>query len=121
MNELSTQLEGVTTETTALLHKTNELAVDIQHKADQLSTVVDAVKGVGTTVEGLNTSVQRVTNSVVHEAERNSDKIAQVVQWSNVVMGILYKVKDRKDGNSDGWTVYKPSINSKGIPSSRQY
>ena len=121
MNELSTQLEGVTTETTALLHKTNELALDIQQKAEQLNTVVEAVRGVGSTVDGLNTSVQRVSNSIVHEAERNSDKIAQIVQWSNVVMGIYDKVKDRKNGDSDGWTLYAPSANSKRVPSTKSY
>ena len=45
-------MEGVTKETTELLHKTNRLAEDIEHKAEKLNTVVDAVKGVGESVTG---------------------------------------------------------------------
>lgn len=110
LDGLTQQLEGVTTETTALLHKTNVLAEDILQKSEKLNTVVDAVKDVGESVTGLNTTVRRVSSSIATEAERNSDKIAQVVQWSNVVIDILGKVKERKTGTTitKGWTVYKP-------------
>lgn len=108
MGGLTTQLEGVTTETTELLHKTNDLAEDILLKAEKLNSVVDAVKGVGDSVTGLNSSVRRVSDSITTGAEQNGDKIAQVVQWSNVVMGIMSKVKERKTGNSNGWTIYNP-------------
>ena len=54
MDGLSVQLEGVTTETTELLKKTNRLAEDIQKKSEKLNSVVDAVKDVGNSVSGLN-------------------------------------------------------------------
>lgn len=117
MDGLTNQLEGITSETTELLHKTNALAEDIQQKSEKLNTVVDAVKGVGSSVSDLNNSVRRVTNSITVEAEKNSDKIAQVVQWSNVAFGIIGKVKDMKTERSSGWTVYQPDKRQKRLPS----
>jgi len=116
MEGLTSQLEGVTTETTELLHKTNNLAEDIQLKAEKLNTVVDAMKGVGESVTDLNSSVRRVSANITTEAERNSDKIVQIVQWSNVVMGIMDKMKERKT-SSTGWTTYKPVPGQKRLPS----
>ncbi|MET3575361.1 DUF948 domain-containing protein [Bhargavaea ullalensis] len=103
---LEGQLQGLTKESTELLHKTNLLAEDIQHKSEQLNTVVQAVQGVGESFGNLNSSVRRITSSVSAEVERNEDKIAQVVQWSNVVLGIRDKWKERKGTGSDGWTEY---------------
>lgn len=89
-------MEGITRETTSLLSKTNSLAEDIQHKSEQLNSVVQAVKGIGDSVNGLNNSVQQITTSVSKSVEQNEEKIAQVVQWSNVAMGIADKWKKRK-------------------------
>lgn len=107
MNGLSVQLEGVTSETTLLLKKTNDLAEDIQLKSLQLNSVVEAVKGIGDSVTNVNSSVRRVTQSVSVEAERNSDKIAQVIQISKVAMGIIDTVKERQV-TSKGWKTYNP-------------
>lgn len=101
---LEGQLEGITRETTTLLTKTNSLADDISDKSQKLNTVVHAVKGIGDSVNGLNTSVQKITSSISTGMHKNEDKIAQVVQWSNVAMGI-----------ADQWRSRKP-INSKDVP-----
>ncbi|MGN1402639.1 MAG: DUF948 domain-containing protein [Bacillus sp. (in: firmicutes)] len=84
------QMQGLTTESTLLLHKTNMLAEDLQKKSENLNTVVDAVKDVGTTLKGFNTSLQKVSVKVGQEMEQNQDKIAQAVQWGNV----LFELKD---------------------------
>ena len=114
MDGLTTQLKDYK-ETADLLHKTNSLADDIQQKAEKLNSVVDAVKGVGDTVTRLTSSVRRVSDTITTEAERNGDKIAQVVQWSNVVMGIIGKVKGTKGQQATGWTAYKP------VPGKKSY
>ncbi|EMR05705.1 hypothetical protein C772_02371 [Bhargavaea cecembensis DSE10] len=105
---LEGQIQGLTKESTELLHKTNLLAEDIQEKSQKLNTVVHAVQGVGESVGNLNTSVRRITSSVAAEVERNEDKIAQVVQWSNVVMEIRDKWKERTGTgkDKDGWNRY---------------
>ncbi|GKW46658.1 DUF948 domain-containing protein [Planococcus sp. NCCP-2050] len=118
---LENQLQGVTLETTNLLHKTNELAEDIQVKSEKLNTVVDAVKGVGNSVTDLNSSIRRVTSEVSTQVEMNQDKIAQVVQWSNVVMGIRDKWKERKIYESRAASSYAPVPGQKQLPHNDQY
>ncbi|UJF28076.1 DUF948 domain-containing protein [Planococcus sp. 107-1] len=118
---LENQLQGVTLETTNLLHKTNELAEDIQVKSEKLNTVVDAVKGVGNSVTDLNSSIRRVTSEVSTQVEMNQDKIAQVVQWSNVVMGIRDKWKERKIYETRASSSYAPVPGQKQLPHNDQY
>ena len=93
---LEKQLDGVTRETTELLHKTNALAEDIQHKSENLNSVVVAVKDVGDTVRSFNGSIQKVTASVNNQFEENKDKIAAVVQWSQIFLEMKDKWKMRK-------------------------
>jgi uncharacterized protein YoxC len=102
LDGLEGQLQGVTGETTALLHKTNSLAEDIQHKSEQLNTVVYAVKDVGTTLQNLTGSFKKMSNSVSKEMDRNQDKVAQVVQWSNVLMEIRNKWKSKRTPETSG-------------------
>ncbi|WP_102274233.1 DUF948 domain-containing protein [Cytobacillus massiliigabonensis] len=93
---LEKQLDGVTRETAELLHKTNALAEDIQHKSESLNSVVVAVKDVGDTVRSFNGSIQKVTASVNNQFEENKDKIAAVVQWSQIFLEMKDKWKMRK-------------------------
>ncbi|MFP6334426.1 DUF948 domain-containing protein, partial [Bacillus subtilis] len=94
------QVQGITRESTDLLHKANRLTEDIQDKSDRLNSVVDAVKGIGDSVQTLNGSVDRVTNSITHNISQNEDKISQVVQWSNVAMEVADKWQMRKNRRS---------------------
>ena len=94
------QIQGITRESTDLLHKANRLTEDIQDKSLRLNSVVDAVKGVGDSVQTLNSSVDRVTNSITHNISQNEDKISQVVQWSNVAMEVADKWQMRKNRRS---------------------
>src|SRR5699024_11931647 len=50
------QIQGITRESTDLLHKSNRLVADIQGKSEKLNAVVDAVQGVGYSVTNLNDS-----------------------------------------------------------------
>ncbi|WP_414052349.1 DUF948 domain-containing protein [Macrococcus animalis] len=90
------QIQGITRESTDLLHKTNRLAEDVQVKSAKLNTVVDAVSGIGSTVQNLNSSVDNVTTLITHNISQNEDKISQVVQWSNVAMEVADKWQMRK-------------------------
>lgn len=93
---LEKQIEGVTTETTALLQKTNHLAEDLQRKSESLNSVVDAVKDVGTTVIHFNQTLQGITNAVDKQVEGNKEKISQVIQWSNVILELKDKWRSKK-------------------------
>lgn len=96
LSGLEKQMEGVTNETTALLHKTNKLAEDIQQKSERLNTVVDAVKDVGSSLQRFNNTVGNVTEEVSVQLEKNKTKISQVVQVGNAVIEIWDKWKDKK-------------------------
>lgn len=97
LSGLEKQMDGVTSETTKLLHKTNALASDIQHKSESLNSVVDAVKEVGTSVRKFNSSIQAISASVNEQVENNKDKLSQVIQWSSVLLEIKDKWKSRKE------------------------
>ncbi|MFU1768152.1 DUF948 domain-containing protein [Mammaliicoccus sciuri] len=104
------QIQGITRESTDLLHKANRLTEDIQDKSLRLNSVVDAVKGVGDSVQTLNNSVDRVTNSITHNISQNEDKISQVIQWSNVAMEVADKWQLRRDRRSN--VSYKNNVNA---------
>ncbi|WP_050616081.1 DUF948 domain-containing protein [Bacillus testis] len=96
LTDLEKQLQGIATESTLLLHKTNALAEDLQKKSEDLNTVVDAVKGVGTSLKSFNTSIQTVSAKVETELVQNQDKIAQIVQWGNAFFQLRDSWKSRK-------------------------
>ena len=93
---LEKQLDGVTKETTELLQKTNALADDIQEKSERLTSVVDAVKDVGTTVSKFNGTLKNLTSSFDIQVEQNKEKVSQIVQWSNVILELKDKWTERK-------------------------
>lgn len=106
------QIQGITRESTDLLHKTNRLAEDVQGKSAKLNSVVDAVQGIGHSMNNLNSSVDRVTNSITHNISQNEEKISQVVQWSNVAMEVADKWQMRQKRNSAFNTKYSTTAES---------
>lgn len=93
---LEGQMQGITTETAQLLHKTNQLAEDIQDKSAKLNTVVDAVQGIGGSINQFNTSIKQAAGAVTSSVERNQEKVTDVVSWSNAALEIYKKWKQRK-------------------------
>jgi uncharacterized protein YoxC len=98
---LEKQLDGVTKETTELLQKTNALADDIQDKSERLTSVVDAVKDVGSTVSKFNGTLKNLTSSFDIQVEQNKEKVSQIVQWSNVILELKDKWTERKQPKNE--------------------
>ena len=98
---LEKQLDGVTAETTMLLQKTNALADDLKEKTESLTSVVDAVKDVGTTVTKFNGTLKNITKSVDTQVEESKEKISQIVQWSNVLLELKDKWQARKQEKNE--------------------
>ena len=96
MSSLEKQLQGVTRETEELLHKTNELAQDINNKSQSLNTMFASVKELGESLGTVNKSLKNVSVKVATEAERQSDKVTQAVQWGNVAIDLYTKWKLKK-------------------------
>lgn len=90
------QLEGITSETALLLQKTNALAEDIQQKSQDLNSVVEAVKGIGTTVNKFNGSLRTIVHTIDQQVEENKEKISQVVQWGNLFLELKDKWQTRR-------------------------
>ena len=113
LDGLDGQIQGITRESTDLLHKSNRLVEDIQGKSEKLNAVVDAVQGVGYSVTNLNDSVDRVTNSITHNISQNEDKISQVVQWSNVAMEIADKWQVRQQQRNRAYSKVNTDVDVK--------
>jgi uncharacterized protein YoxC len=96
---LEKQLDGVTKETTELLQKTNALADDLQEKSQNLTSVITAVKDVGTTVNKFNGTLKNLTQSFDVQVEENKEKISQIVQWGNVFLELKDKWTAKKQEN----------------------
>ncbi|TLS38962.1 DUF948 domain-containing protein [Pseudalkalibacillus caeni] len=96
VDNLQTQLDGITKETTVLLHKTNLLAEDIQDKSNALDPTFEAVKEMGDSLKAVNNDLQDTTQTVSNEVSQRSDKISEVVRWSNTAMALWRKWKLNK-------------------------
>ena len=107
---LEKQLDGVMGETHLLLQKTNALAEDIHQKSKDLNSVVTAVKDVGTTITGFNGTLKRITTSVDQTVEDSKEKVAQIIQWSNILLELKDKWQARKQANNEGKSEDKPRI-----------
>ncbi|QOR65866.1 DUF948 domain-containing protein [Cytobacillus suaedae] len=107
LSGLEKQMEGITVETTELLHKTNALATDIQEKTKKLNTVVDAVQDVGASIQRFNGSIQKVSENVSVQVERNQEKVTQVIQWGNVLIDLWDKWKDKKEVKREEHTIQR--------------
>lgn len=98
---LEKQLDAVMGETHLLLQKTNALAEDIHQKSKDLNSVVTAVKDVGTTISGFNGTIKNITTSVDQTVEESKEKVAQIIQWSNILLELKDKWQARKQANSE--------------------
>jgi len=101
MEDLEGQMQGITTESTLLLHKTNELAEDIQRKSEKLNSVVYAVQDIGSTIKEFNGSIRKVSSSLSTQVVNNQDKIAQVLQWGSVIKELRDKWMERKESKKE--------------------
>lgn len=96
IDHLDKEVQGITTETTQLLKKTNALADEVQKKVEGLNSLVHAVSDISTTVQSFNRSLQQVSACVTKQVETHREKVVKVMQWGNAFMEIWEKWKERK-------------------------
>ncbi|MBY6273641.1 MAG: DUF948 domain-containing protein [Bacillaceae bacterium] len=99
LDGLKGDVEKVAKETEEVLRSTNRLIQDIHKKSESLNGVFQALGGVEKTIKGFNDSLGNFTVSVQEKLERNKDALAQVVQWSSIVLELKSKweeVRNRK-------------------------
>jgi len=86
IESLEKQIEGITTESTSLLHKTNQLAEDMHHKSTKLNSVFDGIKEIGETVSDFNNSLQKISTHISNIATEDKEKVAQAVKWGSALI-----------------------------------
>jgi uncharacterized protein YoxC len=96
IDHLDKEVQGITTETTQLLKKTNALADDVQKKVEGLNSLVHAVSDIGATVQSFNRSLRQISSTVTMKAENHREKAAKVMQWGNAFIEIWEKWRERK-------------------------
>ncbi|HLR75311.1 MAG TPA: DUF948 domain-containing protein [Virgibacillus sp.] len=94
VESLEKQMEGITTETTALLNKTNKLAEDMHDKSTKLNGLFDGIKGIGETVNDFNMSLRQISTHITTAASEDKDKAAQAVKWGAALIDLWKKRKN---------------------------
>lgn len=88
---LEKQLDGITTETTLLLQKTNDLAEDVNFKVAKLNSVFEGIEDIGDSFSNLTRSVKKLSDNLSDEEE--VDKAKEAVKWGSAILNIW---KNRK-------------------------
>lgn len=97
VESLEKQLDGLTSESTELLHKTNRLAEDVQKKSEALHTVFEGIEGIGNTIKETNESFRDIRDKIAGGVVRQSENVSQAIQWGNAALEIWEKYKFKKD------------------------
>src|SRR5699024_952872 len=91
------QIDGITKETEELLHRTNRLADNIEEKTTALNGVFSSVKELGDSLGQVNRSIRHVSDVVSTQTVEQSDQIAKAVQWGNIAINFIKKIKSKKE------------------------
>ncbi|WP_099550441.1 DUF948 domain-containing protein, partial [Pseudomonas sp. 2995-3] len=75
VEDLQKQIDGVTKESTGLLHKTNHLADDFKKKSESLDSVFFAARDLGDSLQQMNRTVKSVSNTVSQKANQQSEQV----------------------------------------------
>ncbi|QQK77357.1 DUF948 domain-containing protein [Salicibibacter cibarius] len=95
------QLQGITSETENLVKTTNRLAEDFESKSESLEGLFATAEDLGKTTERVSDSIQHMSRTVSQEADRNSEQVAQVVQWGSACIDLYEKWKNRRNKGND--------------------
>lgn len=93
LENLEKQVEGITTETTDLLKKTNQLAEDAQNKSAKLNGVFDGIKGIGETTKEFSDSLGNITRNISRTASESEEKASQALTWGSALLDLWKKKK----------------------------
>src|SRR5699024_4791524 len=92
------QVEGITTETTHLLEKTNDLATDITNKSAKLDNVFYGVDELGGTFFKLTQSISTLSSNISKTSTEDVEKANQAVKCGTAALNLINKKKERRIG-----------------------
>ncbi|WP_270179707.1 DUF948 domain-containing protein [Alkalihalobacillus sp. CinArs1] len=90
------QIDGLTKETTILLHKTNVLTDEIQENAAKFSPAFDAVKDTGESLKKLNNSFAKISHSFEKGVESKQGNTVKVANWGSTILGLWEQYRLKK-------------------------
>ncbi|HSU78814.1 MAG TPA: DUF948 domain-containing protein [Candidatus Angelobacter sp.] len=96
LGEVVQQMDGITSETTKLLHKTNVMAEDLYGRTKALNPVFDSIEGIGESIQTVNASIRRMSNVVTEKSEKYSEEVVRVLQWGDAAMSFWNKWKPKR-------------------------
>ncbi|WP_062047695.1 DUF948 domain-containing protein [Bacillus sp. JCM 19034] len=97
MAAMKVQINGISNETEKLLHRTNELAEDIQEKSQSMNSIFASAKELGDSINQITHSIRHMSTTIASQANRKSDQVAQVVQWGSAALDLYSKYKEKKN------------------------
>src|SRR5699024_4459875 len=93
LDELQIQMEGITSETTSLLKKANNLVDNVDNKSAKLDSLFDGIKGIGMTIQSFNDTLKKLSSSINASSANDNENASQVVKWGTVLMDLWQKNK----------------------------
>ncbi|MDO6658062.1 DUF948 domain-containing protein [Anaerobacillus sp. 1_MG-2023] len=96
IDSLQGQINGLSKETTMMLHKTNVLADEVQSKVGQFSPVFESVKETGDSLQNLSRSFSKLSHSVEKGVESKQGKAAEAANWGSTALAMWEKYRFKK-------------------------
>lgn len=88
---LEKQIEGITSETTLLLQKTNDLVEDVNHKTAKLDSMFEGVEVIGDSFHGLTKTLSRLTATITNTSDQDIKKASEAVKWGSAIFSFMKK------------------------------
>ncbi|MYL65660.1 DUF948 domain-containing protein [Bacillus hwajinpoensis] len=96
IDSLQGQIDGLSKETTMMLHKTNVLADEVQSKVGQFSPVFKSVQETGASLQNLSRSFSKLSKSVEKGVEARQGKAAEAANWGSTALSMWEKYRNKK-------------------------
>ncbi|WP_283153819.1 DUF948 domain-containing protein [Guptibacillus hwajinpoensis] len=96
IDSLHGQINGLSKETTMMLHKTNVLADEVQSKVGEFSPVFESVKETGASLQNLSRSFSKLSHSVEKGVESKQGKAAEAANWGSTALAMWEKYRFKK-------------------------
>ncbi|WP_347549159.1 DUF948 domain-containing protein [Pseudalkalibacillus hwajinpoensis] len=96
IDSLQGQVDGLTKETTMLLHKTNVLTDDVQTKIGQFQPVFESVKDTGNSLRSLTQSFSKLGKSIEKGVDKKQGTAAEAANWGSTALEMWEKYRIKK-------------------------
>lgn len=93
VDNLVTQMNGITKESEHLINKSNYLAEDLNHKIDSTNALFESLQNVGDSVNNLNHGLNKASDNFTYHTNKHNDSIIKAVRWGEAITNMYAKWK----------------------------